>query len=245
MLPSGTEEMEMGEQPARGSLGGTTVILVMFALLGLLAATGWGQAIDISGVVKDAASGDPLPGFVVSLSAKGLQDTTNDKGEFHLRRTTARLADRSPLRRLVYSAGHGFAMRLTQDEDITAEIRNGAGRTLVHGMWAVKAGDWSLKPRNLEPGLYTVMLWTGSRLRALRLTIAESGKERGKPAWLLSELSPEQSAEALAPPMGVAVDSLRLVKDGWQDHQIAVQSWSQGGITILPKRLALPAASGK
>lgn len=231
--------MEMDARHARGTLGGAA------AILGFLAVSGWGQAIDISGVVKDASSGAPLPGFVVSLSAKGLFDTTDDKGEFRLQQTTTRLADRSPLRRLVYSAPHGFAMRLTQDEDITAEIRNGAGRTLVHGMWAVKAGDWSLKPRNLEPGLYTVMLWTGSRLRALRLAIPESGKDRGKPAWVLSPLSPEQSAEALAPPLGVAVDSLRLVKDGWQAHQVAVQSWSQGGMTILPKRLSVPAASAK
>lgn len=230
----------MDALPARGCLGGAAAIL---AMIGFLPATGWGQAIDISGVVKDASSGAPLPGFIVSLSAKGLHDTTDDKGEFHLLRTTARLADRSPLRRLVYTSAHGFALRLTEDEDITAEIRNGAGRTLVHGMWEVKAGDWSLKPRNLEPGLYTVMLWTGSRLRALRLTIPESGKERGKPAWVLSQLSPEQSAEALAPPLGVAVDSLRLVKEGWQVHQVAVQSWSQGGMTILPKRLSAPAAA--
>jgi hypothetical protein len=220
----------------RGPLGG------MAAALGILVSSSSGQAIDISGVVKDASSGAPLPGFVVSLSAKGLLDTTDDKGEFHLQQTTTRLADRSPLRRLVYSADHGFALRLTQDEDITAEIRNGAGRTLVHGTWEVKAGDWSLKPRNLEPGLYTVMLWTGTRLRALRLTIPETGKDRGKPAWVLSELSPEQSARALAPPLGIAVDSLRLVKEGWQIHQVAVQSWSQGGMTILPKRLAVPAA---
>lgn len=229
----------MDAQRARGTLAGAA------ATLGFLALAGWGQAIDISGVVKDSSSGAPLPGFVVSLSAKGLLDTTDDKGEFRLQQTTTRLADRSPLRRLVYSPAHGFALRLTQDEDITAEIRNGAGRTLVHGMWAVKAGDWSLKPRNLEPGLYTVMLWTGSRLRALRLSIPGSGKERGKPAWVLSELSPEQSAEALAPPLGVAVDSLRLVKDGWQAHQVAVQSWSQGGMTILPKRLSVPTAAGK
>lgn len=211
------------------------------AILGILAAASWGQAIDISGVVKDA-SGAPLPGFVVSLSAKGLLDTTDDNGEFRLLQATARLSDRSPLRRLVYSAEHGFALRLTEDEDITAEIRNGAGRTLVHGMWAVKSGDWSLKPRNLEPGLYTVMLWTGSRLRALRLTIPETDKRRGKPAWVLAELSPEQSAEVLAPPLGVAVDSLRLVKDGWQAHQVAVQSWSQGGMTISPKRISVPSA---
>jgi hypothetical protein len=221
----------------RGALGGAV------AILGFLAASGWGQAIDISGVVKDASSGAPLPGFVVSLNVKGLLDTTDDKGEFRLQQTTTRLADRSPLRRLVYSAPHGFALRLTEDEDIAAEIRNGAGRTLVHGMWEVKAGDWSLKPRNLEPGLYTVMLWTGTRLRALRLTIPESGKERGKPAWVLTALSPEQGAEALAPPLGVAVDSLRLVKEGWQAHQVAVQSWSQGGMTILPRRLAVPASA--
>lgn len=195
------------------------------------------QPIDISGVVKDEFSGMPLEGFVVRLAAKGLTDTTDVTGKFHLYKAATRLADKSPLQRLVYHTDVGFALRLTKDEEVTAEIRNGAGRTLVHGYWEMQAGDWSLKPKNLEPGLYTVMLWTGSRLRALRLNIPETGKERGKPQWTVAELTPAESAEALAPPLGVVVDSLRLEGAGYAPHRVAVQSWSQGGITILPRRL--------
>lgn len=212
--------------------------ILFAAALGILVVAPRSQSVDISGIVKDAASGEPLSGFVVSIAGKGLADTTDTTGAFHLLKTSMRLADRSPLQRLVYSARHGFALRLTQDEEVTAEIRNGAGRTLVHGMYSLKAGDWSLKPVQLEPGLYTVMLWTGSRLRALRLTIPNTGKDRGKPAWVMAEMTEAESAEALAPPIGVAVDTLRLEKSGFEPHRVAVQSWSQGGITILPKRLA-------
>lgn len=208
------------------------------AILALLvsAAALSAQPIDISGVVKDPVSGDPVPGMVVFLERKGLADTTDDKGEFHLLKAATRVADRSPLQRLVYSPEHGFSIRLTQDEDVAAEIQNGAGRTLVHGEYELKAGDWSLKPRNLEPGLYTIKLWTGTRLRALRVTIPESDKNRGTPDWNVRQLSDEESAVALAPPMGMAVDSLRLSKEGFEPHRVAVQSWSQGGLTIVPKR---------
>jgi hypothetical protein len=207
-----------------------------WALPGLFATAAWSQPIDISGVVKDPVSGEGLPGFVVTLHGKGLADTTDGKGEFHLLQAATRIADRAPLQRLVYSPKVGFALRLTKDEQIIAEIRNGAGRSLMRGKYDLKAGDWSLRPRNLEPGLYTVMLWTGSRLRALRVNLPEYGKDRGTPDWTLRELTEDESAEALAPPLGVAVDSLRLEKDGWQAHSVAVQSWSQGGITVSPKR---------
>ena len=203
------------------------------------------QPIDISGIVKDEASGAPLSGFVVSIAAKGLSDTTDTSGAFHLLKSATRVADRSPLQRLSYSARLGFALRMSKDEEVTAEIRNGAGRTLVHGQFSLKAGDWSLKPIQLEPGLYTVMLWTGSRLRALRLTIPNTGMERGKPAWVLAEMTETESAEALAPPIGMAVDSLRLERTGYAPHTVAVQSWSQGGITVLPKRLAEAAPAAK
>lgn len=206
------------------------------AALAILAGAANAQPIDISGVVKDEASGKPLSGFVVSLKTRGLADTTNDNGEFHLRKAAGNAGDRSPLQRLVYSHRHGFALRMARAEEVTAEIRNGAGRTLLHGSYTLKAGDWSLKPRNLEPGLYTVMLWTGTRLRALRLEIPAADKSRGKPEWLLAEMSAEQSLETLTPPSGMVVDSLKLEKRGYLPLRVAVQSWSQGGITVLPKR---------
>jgi hypothetical protein len=174
---------------------------------------------------------------VVSLANRGLADTTDERGEFHLLNATAR-GDQTSLRRLVYSHRHGFALRLSKDEDVSAEIRNGAGRTLVHREYALKAGDWSLKPRNLEPGLYTVKLWTGTRLRALRLEIPAADKGRGKPEWLVAALTPEQSLEALAPPAGIIVDSLRLEKSGYPPHRVPVRSWSEAGIIISARREA-------
>lgn len=209
----------------------------------VLATGAWAQPIDISGVVRDPESGQGLSGFVVTLHAKGLADTTDDEGAFHLLKAATRVADRAALQRLVYSPALGFALRLSKDEQVIAEIRNGAGRTMIRGKFDLKAGDWSLKPRNLEPGLYTVMLWTGSRLRALRVTLPETDKNRGTPDWNLRPLGQEESLVALAPPLGVAVDSLRLVKDGWKAHSVAVQSWSQGGMTISPRRMAGAAAT--
>lgn len=212
--------------------------LFFAAVLGLAPAGPWAQPIDISGVVRDEASGAPVSGVIVSLAARGLADTTDDEGRFHILKAPTGLADKSPLQRLVYSSRVGFALRMAQDEDVIAEIRNGAGRTVVHGGYSLKAGDWSLKPMNLEPGLYTVMLWTGSRLRALRLTIPAAGKQRGKPAWTLARMTEAESLETLSPPVGTAVDSLRLAHPGYAAHRVAVQSWSQGGITVLPRRLA-------
>ncbi len=194
------------------------------------------QPIDIRGVVRDE-SGQPLPGFVVTLKNRGLADTTDERGEFHLLNASAR-GDRSSLRRLVYSHRHGFALRLSKDEAVAAEINNGAGRAMLHGQYSLKAGDWSLKPRNLEPGLYTVKLWTGKNLRALRLEIPAADTGRGNPEWMVAALTPEQSVEALAPPAGVIVDSLRLEKAGYPTHRVPVRSWSEAGINISARREA-------
>jgi hypothetical protein len=201
------------------------------------------QPIDISGVVKDSLTGLPLSGAVVSLAGKGLADTTDEAGSFRLVRAAARLADRSPLQRLVYTARHGFALRLSRDEQVVAEILNGAGRTVLRGEFPMAAGDWSLKPGGMKPGLYTVKLWTGKRLRALRLEIPAAGKGRGNPEWLLSRLSAEEAAVALAPPFGVVLDSLRMERSGYSPGSLAVRSWSQGGITLLPKPLSAPVAA--
>src|SRR5690606_17609535 len=123
-----------------------------------------------------------------------------------------------------------------------AEIRNGAGRTVLRGEFPMRAGDWSLTPRNMEPGLYTVKLWTGKRLRALRLEIPSAGKERGNPDWLLARLTAEEAAAALAPPPGLVLDSLRMERAGYISGRLAVRSWSQDGITLLPRPLSAPSA---
>lgn len=93
----------------------------------------------------------------------------------------------APLKRLTYSAREGFALRMVSNQDVTAEIRNGAGRTLAYTARTLEAGDWTLRPRNLAPGLYTVLLRTGPNLRVLRLEIQDSERGQGGPEWQLEK----------------------------------------------------------
>lgn len=226
---------------ARSLVNVAGAALAALLLMPGLAREAAAQPIDISGVVKDSLTGLPVAGAVVSLDRKGLADTTDHAGNFRLLRAATRIADRSPLQRLVYTARHGFALRLSRDEQVVAEILNGAGRTVLRGEFPMPAGDWSLKPRSMEPGLYTVKLWTGRSLRALRLEIPSAGKERGNPEWLIARLTAEEAAVALAPPVGVVLDSLRMERAGYASGRLAVRSWSQDGITLLPKPLSAPA----
>jgi hypothetical protein len=95
----------------------------------------------------------------------------------------------APLKRLTFSAKDGFSLRMVSNQDVTAEIRNGAGRTLARGAYTLEAGDWTLRPRNLPPGLYTVLLRTGPQLRSMRLKIDDSERGKGAPEWLLEKVS--------------------------------------------------------
>ncbi len=93
----------------------------------------------------------------------------------------------APLKRLIFSARQGFSLRMISSQEVTAEIRNGAGRTLARGAYTLEAGDWTLRPRNLAPGLYTVLLRTGPQLRALRMKIDDAERGKGSPEWVLEK----------------------------------------------------------
>lgn len=103
----------------------------------------------------------------------------------------------APLKRLVFSAREGFSLRMISNQDVTAEIRNGAGRTLARAAYTLQAGDWTLRPRNLAPGLYTVLLRTGSQLRSMRMKIEGSERGEGSPEWVLEKA--KDSAKTVDP----------------------------------------------
>lgn len=110
-----------------------------------------------------------------------------------------------PLKSLTFSAREGFSLRMVSDQDVTAEIRNGAGRTLARTAYTLQAGDWTLKPRNLAPGLYTVLLRTGPNLRSLRMKIVDAERGEGQPEWVLEKAAESSSADDPAAPRGAAL----------------------------------------
>jgi hypothetical protein len=95
----------------------------------------------------------------------------------------------APLKRLTFSAREGFLLKMVSNQDVTAEIRNGAGRTLARTAYKLEAGDWTLRPRNLPPGLYTVLLRNGAQLRSMRMKIENSERGKGSPEWVLEKVS--------------------------------------------------------
>jgi len=105
----------------------------------------------------------------------------------------------APLKHLTYSAREGFALRMVSNQDVTAEIRNGAGRTLAFTSRTLEAGNWTLRPRNLAPGLYTVWLRTGPNLRALRLKIEDAERGQGGPEWIVEKVAEKAPDSAHAP----------------------------------------------
>jgi hypothetical protein len=105
----------------------------------------------------------------------------------------------APLKRLHYSARDGFALRMISEQEVSAEIRNGAGRTLAFTTRTLQAGDWTLRPRNLAPGLYTVLLRTGPNLRALRLKIEDAERPGGMPEWVVEKSADSSRSPAVLP----------------------------------------------
>jgi hypothetical protein len=111
----------------------------------------------------------------------------------------------APLKRLVFSAREGFSLKMVSNQDVTAEIRNGAGRTLARAAYTLQAGDWTLRPRNLAPGLYTVLLRTGSQLRSMRMKIEGSERGEGSPEWVLEKARDTHNAIDPAAQRGASV----------------------------------------
>ena len=98
-----------------------------------------------------------------------------------------------PLEHLAFSARQGFSLTMNSSEQVRAEIRNGAGRSLARATYTLEAGDWKLHPRNLPPGVYTVMLWTGEQLRAMRMKIEDPDRGTGSPEWILEKVPADSS----------------------------------------------------
>ncbi|MBW8890533.1 MAG: hypothetical protein JF616_22500 [Fibrobacteres bacterium] len=106
----------------------------------------------------------------------------------------------APLKHLTYSSREGFALRMVSNQEVTAEIRNGAGRTLAFTARNLEAGDWTFRPRNLAPGFYTVLLRTGPNLRALHLKIGDAERGQGVPEWVVEKASDSTHAPAPSTP---------------------------------------------
>lgn len=185
--------------------------------------------IDIRGTVQDPG-GKPLPNLVVSLDTKKLKGKTDEAGAFRI--TNMDPAKKlSPLRKLFFSSERGFAMQMGDQEEVIAEIVNGAGRAVLRGQFNLEAGGWSLRPKNLAPGLYTVHLWTGSQLRALRLDIPATERNGGAPGWNLDKISDHDNSA-----WGSSiVDSLRVEDTAYQPAAVPVASWTQLRLMIETK----------
>lgn len=195
------------------------------------------QSIDIRGMARDA-SGNPLPGAVVTLMGRGLRDTTDQSGLFRITNAmAAKSQHRPPLQKLVFSPERGFALRMLAKEEISAEIKNGAGRVVVHGSYDLEPGDWALRPRNLPKGLYTVQLRTGTQLRALRLPISDGERGEGPPAWVLEKLPPADTILFMARrTVPGTVDSLKVEKPEYFTEMVPVESWSQSDLSVQPRK---------
>jgi hypothetical protein len=188
------------------------------------------QPIDIRGIAKDPSTGKPIPGLALMLDGKKLKDTTDENGIFHF--TNVDPARKiSPLRKLYFSSERGFAMQMGETEEVIAEIVNGAGRAILRGQFNLQEGGWSLRPKNLAPGLYTVHLWTGSQLRALRLDIPSTERNGGKPGWNLDKI-PDGDYTSWGTSV---VDSLRVDNPDYQPVAVPVASWSQLRLTVEPR----------
>ncbi|MDB5047314.1 MAG: hypothetical protein JWO30_385 [Fibrobacteres bacterium] len=134
-------------------------------------------------VCARAEAADAKPAGASAIPAAAASPKSAEEVKSRFKRPPA------PLKRLTFSAKEGFALRMVSNQDVTAEIRNGAGRTLARTAYKLEAGDWTLRPRNLAPGLYTVLLRTGAQLRSMRMKIEDSERGKGSPEWVLEKVS--------------------------------------------------------
>jgi len=144
----------------------------------------------------------PKPGGSLAVVPASIPATEAAPQRLSIPPRAMRLKNPPPgaLKHLTYSSREGFALRMVSNQEVTAEIRNGAGRTLAFTARNLEAGDWTLRPRNLAPGFYTVLLRTGPNLRALHLKIGDAERGQGPPEWVVEKASDSTHAPAPSSP---------------------------------------------
>lgn len=229
-----------------GFIRGMTVLLAGAVLLQPAAAAGAGRGVGqdpdgfgapadsaiIEGVVRDATSGEPLPGTLVRIVGLGRQDVTHEGGEFHLLNLPAG-------RHTVYFERIGYrqevrTVQLARQETVVLDIEMRASALalpgiVVTGMAQAGLGDDAVRP---------VSVLAGQEL-ARRLDATLASTLQHEPGLSVTSIGPATSRPVIR---GLGGDRVLVLEDGARvgdlsstsgDHALAVDPLTAQRIEVV------------
>ena len=188
-----------------------------------------GQSIQISGTVKDSATGVAVKNAIVRLARNGLADTTDNAGNFSLVGTGTNLmvpslatgASVSP----AFSSSGEIRFTLDQEERVAVRAYSVQGR-LVYSMRAtLQAGAHSLLPKQLPAGIYYYKVEMGNTEYTLAQIHIDGATNIGGTAKSIHRIEEAQSSAALskqANSLAAVQDTILVTATGYDVKRIPV-----------------------
>ncbi|MEO7427638.1 MAG: DUF3237 family protein [Fibrobacteria bacterium] len=206
--------------------------MVFLGLIGLAFSQATAQG-EVSGIVRDSRTSQPISGAAVRLLGLGLSASTDTGGRFTL--TAASGLGKPLLKGGPLAGARSGSILYRQESDGPIHIRVldlwGRQRAVVFS-GPLARGDWNISLPVLPPGTYLCDFATPQGRRRIRF-LASLGMEaaphrEGKSPVSRIPPSPGGAAKASAAP----VDSLRISKNGYRPAQVPIAGFPQKGMDI-------------
>lgn len=205
-----------------------------FCLLLAAVSFSYGQ-IDISGIVRDSKTKEPVEGATVKLIGCDSITVTDKNGKFSIFGTSVlkqfhyKSANKSPV-----VVGKDIFYCQETEEAVQIRILDLSGKEISSVFsGSLGAGTWKIPSQQLSPGTYFYTFRTKNSFNVVRFLSLESGSvNRMGNLKKVSDLSVVKSG-ALSKRMGQAVDSLVVDKSGCRTAYLPLDSYYGHDLEIL------------
>ncbi|MDO5575626.1 MAG: DUF3237 family protein, partial [Fibrobacter sp.] len=205
-----------------------------FCLLLAAVSFSYGQ-IDISGIVRDSKTNEPVEGATVKLTGCDSITVTDKSGKFKIFGT-------SVLKQFRYKsnsngpvvAGKDIFYHHETDGAVQIQVFNLSGKEIASVFsGSLGAGTWRIPSPQLSPGTYFYTFRTKNSYNVVRcLSLESGGVNRSESLKKVSDLSSVKSG-TMAKRMELAVDSLVVEKSGYRSAYLPLDSYFQHDLEIL------------
>ena len=206
-----------------------TCIPVLFACALSLA----DSPVAVSGIVRSNLTGKGVAGASVKLQGLSLSAVTDTGGHFTITGTTGVVRPGAAPRTGALALTKNIVFRQDAEGPVVVRILDlsGAERAILHS-GVLQAGDWTVTPPALRPGVYLCAIETPSSVRAVRF-LGSTSTDATIPAIAHSQPSELAFGVAARLEAAAAVDSLVATKSGFKTGGVGITSYSQTGLEIV------------
>jgi hypothetical protein len=195
-----------------------------------------GQSIQISGTVKDSATGVAVKSAIVRLAQNGLTDTTDNAGNFSLVGTGTNimapgLGTSAPEFPVFFSSGE-IRFTLYQEERVAIRAYSVQGKQLYSMRRTFQTGAHSVLPKQLPAGIYFYKVDIGNTEYSLAQIHVDGATNFSGMAKSVHGAEGAQSSAALSKSLAALQDTILVTAAGYVTKRTAVSQSVVTGLVI-------------